>query len=166
MDYLTRRTLSEWLILNSKHGNRFTSFIEKQGIFWAPKDLPIDIQKRRLGYCFWQAHDLALSRLGCLTYVEGYAFCPYDLRHPVSHAWCVDKFGNVVDPTWSEPSKCTYAGIPFRDEVLRETNWADSARFVQLGYLGTPGFFEKVLGMPNNYLMPKDSYDWTHLSAA
>lgn len=52
-----------------------------------------------------------------LNYVEGYA-CVHGV--PLQHAWCVDRKGLIVDPTWSnEPHQTNYFGVQFSKKYLR-----------------------------------------------
>lgn len=46
--------------------------------------------------CYMNAFNLADYYSGRYVYVEGYASTVF----PVEHAWCVDRKGNVIDPTW------------------------------------------------------------------
>lgn len=59
--------------------------------------------------CFSNAARLALDHPYALTYAEGYAGRE-DLPIEFRHAWCVDRDGLVVDPTWR--------GVTERDEYL------------------------------------------------
>jgi hypothetical protein len=65
--------------------------------------------------CFMNSAKLAMED-SSLAYCEGYA----DGVIPVHHAWCVDKAGRVVDPTWESGQH--YFGIKFQlDYVLQVT---------------------------------------------
>lgn len=52
-----------------------------------------------------------------LRYAEGYGLSGTLLKggcvFPVEHAWCVDRDGRAVDPTWEEPEASFYMGIEF-----------------------------------------------------
>jgi hypothetical protein len=65
--------------------------------------------------CFMNAVKMATSgRL--VTYCEGFAL---GSTMPMLHAWCVDREGRVLDPTWPYPD-AAYHGVPFKlDYVLR-----------------------------------------------
>lgn len=165
MSCLTNPTLKDVLIcFAGRGGGQIHSLILERGHFWTARNLPENVRAGRLGECFRQARELALLRPECFTYVEGYAYSRIDLCVPVHHAWCVDEYGNVVDPTWSEPSGGVFAGVPFREEVLRKTAPDELDKVVQWGYLGTPVFLRKLLTVPDDYLKPKDSYRWACLS--
>lgn len=166
MSCLTNPTLKESLIFFAGHsGGQIHSLILKHGHFWTAGNLPKNVQAGRLGACFEQARELALLHPERFTYVEGYAYSQIDFCVPIHHAWCVDEYGNVVDPTWSEPSAGVFAGVPFRECVLRKSNPDELDKVVQWGYLGTPEFFRKLLTVPEACLKSKDSYRWGRLLA-
>lgn len=51
-----------------------------------------------------------------LTYVEGYITC-FDI--PIVHAWCIDKEGNVIDPTLDgKHIGMDYFGVPFKGKYV------------------------------------------------
>jgi hypothetical protein len=162
---LSNPTLKDVLICFAGHGGLIHSLILERGRFWSPRDLPENVQAGRLGDCFRQARELALLRPECFTYVEGYAYSRVDFCVPVHHAWCVDEYGNVVDPTWSKPSAGVFAGVAFREEMIRKTSPDELDNVVQWGYLETPGFLRKFLAVPEDYFRPKDSYQWGRLPA-
>lgn len=85
------------------------------GRAWAAAHLPADQKRGLQGQCFANAGALALSEPD-LTYVEGYG-CPSGLI-PVEHAWCVDRSGRVIDPTWKAPETASYFGVPLTHEFL------------------------------------------------
>ena len=103
---------------------------------WTNRRRPNGIQRRRNKHCFCNALTLTLQ---CpdLTYVEGFAGII-----PIRHAWTVDAFGNVIDPTWKYGSYNVFVGIPLRTEwvlqqsVRREAydfNLADVAEAIRSG---------------------------------
>ena len=65
--------------------------------------------------CYRNAARLAL-RSGRYTYVEGCAVASR-LGITLEHAWCIDRAGRVVDPTWEEGRD--YFGVAFRTDYLR-----------------------------------------------
>lgn len=58
-----------------------------------------------------------------LIYCEGYAI-PAGIPIPIEHGFCVNSFGEVIDPTWKEPG-IEYFGVPFKHQFvlqrMRET---------------------------------------------
>lgn len=77
----------------------------------------------KLGECFRQATNLYLSNKNEYSYCEGYAISE-KLPIPLMHAWCVDKKGNVVDPTWHENTATIptgYFGIVLNGDFVLET---------------------------------------------
>jgi hypothetical protein len=60
--------------------------------------------------CFMNALNYATEN--GMIYCEGYA-CGVI---PVLHAWCIDKEGNVIDPTWEKGKD--YIGVPFKTDYV------------------------------------------------
>lgn len=58
--------------------------------------------------CFCNAILLA-GRYDNLRYAEGLAAGGAVL--PVHHAWCIDEYGAVVDPTWRDAAQAEYFGV-------------------------------------------------------
>jgi hypothetical protein len=91
-------------------------FILKHGRAFTWRALPRGIQKAEVRHCLENACRLALLKPVSYTYVEGYAINRLLAAYPVAHAWCVDRKGFVIDPTWEEG--VGYFGVPFRLEYL------------------------------------------------
>lgn len=91
----------------------------KEGRYFAPAERPLDISKDADKECFKNAALLAMANPK-YTYVEGFATIKSLGALPISHAWVVDKKGNVVDSTWKTPGT-SYYGIPFKTEFLEKT---------------------------------------------
>ena len=91
------------------------SFLLEHGREWEPSPLPIKFKRGVIKQCYKNAAQMAL-KFKELTYVEGYA----NNIIPVSHAWCVDLAGRVIDNTWDNPEQQEYFGIPFKTEFLRK----------------------------------------------
>jgi hypothetical protein len=82
------------------------------------KPLPPSIKLGLKGECYLNAARLAIEME--LTYVEGYA-SSQEVPATVLHAWCLDKEGCVIDPTWPVPGKA-YRGIPVKRDYLLSQN--------------------------------------------
>ena len=87
-------------------------FVLEHGKPYRARPLPEVYKRGTIKQCYKNSFLLSLET--DLTYVEGFA----DNIIPVSHAWCVDRDGNVIDPTWPNPENCEYFGIPFKQEYV------------------------------------------------
>lgn len=86
----------------------YERFVLDRGAAMIAAPRPRGVRKGCDRDCFRNALHLALSRPS-LQYVEGFA-CAFG-GIVTEHAWCVDKDGVVVDPTWREPDLATYYGV-------------------------------------------------------
>lgn len=80
-------------------------------------EMPEEVRYDRPKDCFRNAAVLAMEHPEKFTYVEGYALHLIG----VIHAWCLDREGRVVDPTWHKLhdfEQGAYLGIPIRTQYL------------------------------------------------
>lgn len=85
-----------------KHGRSFDNIVE----------LPGEVKRGKSRECFKNAATLAIEYYPTWIYCEGYAAGPI----PVLHAWCVNRRGAVIDPTWNDGTE--YFGIPIKQSYL------------------------------------------------
>lgn len=104
----------------------FTTFVLEHGREWVSSafDLPSGRWIPRACYHNCQAillADVRRSKPRGFIYVEGYA-CSAAVGFPfvTEHAWLVDRDGRVIDPTWDDPERSAYFGVPFRSDYVRE----------------------------------------------
>lgn len=95
------------------------------GHAFSPQALPSSFSPGTPRECYRNAGMLALEHSD-LVYVEGLA---NNSVLPVSHAWCVDLQGNVIDNTWTTTDQTTYFGVPVQTQALEE-------HISQTGYWG------------------------------
>lgn len=79
------------------------------GRWFTPCALPAQIQPLPERQCFANAAATEQAHRH-LAYTEGFALT-IDSQMPVAHAWCTDRDGRVVDPTWSALGGTAYLGI-------------------------------------------------------
>lgn len=104
----------------------FTSpetFMLRHGKPWRMNDKTFDGERGEVHGCYMNAYRLMDSN-SKMTYVEGYVNLG---GLPIQHAWCVDKNGNVIDPTLTAPVPgktivpIGYFGIPFNRNYVYAT---------------------------------------------
>lgn len=91
-----------------------------------PPDVPMGLPRR----CFSNAAELALRERDRFLYCEGYALAVI----PTAHAWCLDRDGFVVDPTW--PAGEQYWGVAFRADYLYRTLLQNRQTGLLMNYAG------------------------------
>lgn len=121
------RELARMIEMVGRHSNPEFAYscmydlVHKEGEWFAPSKLPTRISPGEPRQCFANAARLALDH-DDLTYVEGYGMVE-DIPMVMAHAWCVDRMGKVVDPTWLEDDgyarAAGYVGLRVRDVDLR-----------------------------------------------
>jgi hypothetical protein len=99
-------------------GSLLHAYITQRSLLFNAVALPETVARGRKQECFANATQLALENRDRYVYVEGYAFSTVGLV--TSHAWCVTREGDVIDPTWDAPEDCAYLGIPFSEDFLTE----------------------------------------------
>lgn len=93
----------------------YAALLEK-GRFFQAQTLPAQYKVGTPQNCFQDAWKLAMVHHD-LTYCEGEAMNII----PVHHAWCVDKEGRVIDPTWSsigDTGEHAYFGVKIPNDEL------------------------------------------------
>jgi hypothetical protein len=89
----------------------------KEGSFFEVQERPKKIKQGEMKQCYTNAGRLALDDDN-YTYCEGFASTK-QFGIPFAHAWCIDKQGKVVDPTWKDGA--SYFGIKFSTDFLKQT---------------------------------------------
>jgi hypothetical protein len=91
-------------------------FVLAHGQDFKSGPLPSRFETGRPKKCYGNAVELAL-REPTLFYAEGFAM---STRMPIPHAWCVDREGNVYDPTLEKPEDYQFFGVRLISEAVRE----------------------------------------------
>lgn len=90
------------------------------GVLRASSPLPMGLKRGISKQCIKNAGTLALTHPEKFTYCEGWAQMPAHRGLTTYHAWCLDRGGNVVDPTWVHKKGHEYLGIPIKTSALRQ----------------------------------------------
>ena len=111
------------------------SFLHTYGRLFSAQPLPKGIRCGRPQVCFANSYRLLKrhgKRLG-LAYAEGFAVSLI-VRHAALHAWCVDRDGNVFDPTWNVGA--AYLGVALKTEyVMGEIKRREKSGNLYYGFL-------------------------------
>lgn len=92
------------------------AFLLEKGRFHQRGPLPPKWKVGKTHHCFKTATEEVLANPH-LRYAEGLAFRP-DLGIPIHHAWIVNSFNAVIDPTWKDPENCYYLGVDIGKNAL------------------------------------------------
>jgi hypothetical protein len=84
------------------------------GYWGIPAALPSHHRRGPERACY--ANAAAYGSAHHLVYVEGYALTRFGLV--CEHAWCVDEYAQVHDPTWQDSDGTAYLGVPFAASYL------------------------------------------------
>lgn len=95
---------------------------QKYGQNWTSQPCPSQYRaampaKKNATFCYYNAFMLLHNKN--LRYCEGHlvrggSTVPVQIQH----AWCVDKQGRVVDPTWAYHPDTVYFGVPFTTKAV------------------------------------------------
>lgn len=98
---------------HTKIGNYWSisEFIYKNGEMFQPNSFPKNLRRGNMKECYRNATLLVIGHPQ-YSYVEGYAMNII----PTMHAWCIDKKGKVIDPTWNDGKE--YFGVAFNRDFL------------------------------------------------
>lgn len=96
------------------------SFCVSHGVLRTSSPLPKGIKQGMAKECLKNAGRLALEHPDTLTYCEGWAQAPTPENFTTYHAWCLDRQGKVVDPTWAYREDSEYLGIPIKTAAFRQ----------------------------------------------
>jgi hypothetical protein len=104
----------------------------------------------KMSECFMNAQRLAIFDMEKYRYAEGWAVLG-DVPLPVLHAWCVNRRGLVVDPTWYGRGKAYYFGMVISIDYVLKRQLATGMFHAMIDdweygsqMLKTPGLVKKV----------------------
>jgi hypothetical protein len=100
-------------------------FVVRGGQEWQPRDRKtnnIVFPSRQKSMCYMNAAHAMMYWKNAnnpkLVYVEGFAVRP-SLGILIQHAWVGDiETSFCFDPTWNDPTECSYFGVPFTREEM------------------------------------------------
>ncbi len=121
------------LMAGIEASNAYGNFMFEHGRHFQADKLPKGIRKGPMKDCFRTSQQIVKTARNsdeAFIYVEGYAVSTATAL-PILHAWAVDKNGSVIDATWPDPEHCTYFGVAFGRDYLREAT-AKSKKIVSL----------------------------------
>jgi hypothetical protein len=108
-------------------------FVIHYGTSFGPTDLQSGVMPGKEHCCAWNSFQLARENPESYTYYEGIATnISSGPGWLISHAWCVDTAGQVVDRTWvaKKIKPLAYRGVPLPLEVIHDCIIEESAGFL------------------------------------
>jgi hypothetical protein len=90
-------------------------FVLAHGQDFKSGPLPSRFEAGKPKMCYCNAVELTLLE-PTLFYAEGFAMSTH---MPIPHAWCVDREGNVYDPTLKKPEDLQFFGVRLISEAVR-----------------------------------------------
>ncbi|HEV7943823.1 MAG TPA: hypothetical protein VGP17_13625 [Solirubrobacteraceae bacterium] len=116
---------------DESHSPHYRLLIE-YGVPFDPSPLIAGVTPGRKRCCALNSAELARQHPELYTYYEGVATHRTGPRWPISHAWCVDRHGHVVDRTWTfrTISPLAYRGVPMPLGVIGDWIVEESAGFL------------------------------------
>lgn len=138
--------LKDWIRTFSRlNVSSYYDFVMEHGRLWTAAPDSESWPKGTPRECFMNAARLALDNPE-LTYVEGVAVSVI----PTAHAWCVDQAGQVIDPTWENPERCVYLGVPIQTGFLKQSLFESGVWGIMPEHIP-----ESMRGRPSVFLAPR-----------
>lgn len=137
---------ASWLLFAGP--GEVASFCKSHGVLKTSSPLPNGVRRGKARNCFQNAGLLALKYPTKFTYCEGWAQMPSCNELTTAHAWCLDRKGNVVDPTWEYEEGCEYLGLPVKTLALQEKICATEVW----------GFFPDGRRLPKGYFANPEAF--------
>jgi hypothetical protein len=101
----------------------------KYGQSFDPWPLPDEVAVMRERCCYLNCFTLATEQPERFTYFEGYGVLSKANGWGLLHAWCVDRSGLVVDPTWpnvKSDKPAGYIGLPIPLHIVEPYAYPES----------------------------------------
>ena len=132
------------ILAHMMQGRNDASLCLSHGVLRNSSPLPDEIVRSQAGHCYASAGRLAFARPKEYTYCEGWAQSSAGI--PLQHAWCLDRRGNVVDPTWAYHKGAQYLGVPIKvtalsNHLLKKRTWGFFTAGVPKAFSANPAAY-------------------------